>query len=135
MSRLALLMDEIAEAAKSAEGLERTFPYPPDTLEPPALVVPWPDTFTYDRSYTGSDNSIDEIEFPLVLVIGRGATVRSMRDRIAKWIDSEIKDSIEDYEYTHDHVVHISGGIVDVIQLGNVNYLSVVFTCEVTFQA
>lgn len=131
MSRLALLMDEIAAAAKEVDGLSRTYAWPVESLEPPAFVVPWPDSFEYDKTYQGG---IDEMEFPLVLVLGRGATVRAMRNRIADWIDHDVKDAIDNYSYTHDHIVHISNGLLDVIDIAGTNYLSIVFMAQVTFQ-
>lgn len=131
MNRLALLMDEMAQAAKSIDGIERTFSWPVETVEPPAFVVPWPDSFEYDSSYQGG---IDEIEFPLVVVIGRGATVRSKKNQIAGWITHDVKTALEQYEYTHDHVVHVSNGLIDTIDIAGTVYLSLIFMTHVTFQ-
>ena len=126
---LAKLMDELAIAARSVQGIARSFAYPPEKVEPPAILVAWPENIVYDATYEGG---MSELLIPLFLVIGQGGTSWSRRDDIAGWLGSDVKIAIEAYPYTDSPVVVITEAIVDVVEIANIGYLAVKFMADVT---
>jgi hypothetical protein len=131
VSTLSILMDELAEAGLLAEGLERAYAWPAERVEPPCLVVPWPDEVQYAATYGGG---IDRCRFPLILVLGRGGTAKQNRDKVAHWMSGNLPSVIESYGYTGEHVVTVSTAETDIVEIAGVAYLAMLFETDVVVQ-
>ncbi len=118
---LAKLMDEISDAVKSVDGINQSYAYPPEKIEPPASLVGWPDVVTYDQTYAGG---MDQYEIPVYVVMGRSATLKSKRNRIAKWLQGDVKNAIEQATYTGNPVVKVQTAVTDDIEVAGINYLA-----------
>lgn len=128
MSTISVLMDEMANAALNADELERSYAWPVERVETPALVVPWPSEVEYNQ--TGL-SAISRAEFPLTLVLGRAGTNRGNRDRIANWMSGNLRDVLEAATYTGDHVVTVTEARSDIIVINGVSYLALIFLTDV----
>lgn len=137
MFDLALFMDELAIAGQTIPGISRTFAYPAERVEPPALIVAWPEEIEYDTTYRGvpiedEPQAMNEFVIPVFIVLGQGGTSRARRNQIAKWLSHEVKNAIERYPYTGKPVVHVPEATTDVISLADEDYLATKYTVEVS---
>lgn len=78
---LGAVMDEVAARIDTIEGL-RVFAYPPDNVAPPAAIVDYPDTYTYDDTFR---RGMDRISLPVMVLVGK-VSERASRDRISDWL-------------------------------------------------
>lgn len=78
---LGAVMDEIGDRLDTLDGL-RVYRYPPDNVQPPAAIVTYPDTYTYDETMR---RGMDRITLPVVLLVGK-VSDRASRDRISDWL-------------------------------------------------
>lgn len=138
---LARFMDELAAAGKKIPGISRTFAYPPDSVNPPALLVAWPEVVEYDTTYRGEEQTdplilppqaMTELTIPVFIVIGQGGTSRTRRDEIAGWLQGGVKYWLEAYEYTGQPVVSVVNGVTDLVDLADGVYLATKYTVEVS---
>lgn len=136
---LALFMDEVSIAGKNIPGINRTFAYPAEKVEPPALVVVWPDLVVYDQTYKSADETdptlpqaMTDFTIPVFIVIGKGGISRARRNQVAGWIQGQVKYHIESYDYTGRPIVTVTEGVTDIVELGTVGYLATKYTLEVT---
>ncbi len=138
---LAKFMDELAIAGKRIPGISRTFPYPPEKVEPPALLVAWPEIVEYDRTYQADEQTDPEVlppqaatdfVIPVFIVIGQGGTSRTRRDEVAGWLQGAVKVALEAYEYTGDPVVTVTTGVTDLVDMADGVYLATKYTVEVS---
>ena len=130
---LATLMDELADACKTVDGLNRTFGWPTESVEPPAAVVGWPTLVTYSQTYTAGriDEGEDQYDVPVFVVHGRGGTSRTRRDTIARWLDRDIRRAINSRTYTGDPLVWVVTSETDVVEIANKEYLATLFEVRV----
>lgn len=141
MFSLGRFMDELAIAGKRIPGISRTFPYPAEKVEPPAMVVAWPDIIEYDATYRGDEQTDPLVEPPqamnefvisVFIVLGQGGTSRARRDEIAGWMGGQVKRTLEAYEYTGEPVVQVIEAVTDVVELADGSYLATKYTIEVS---
>lgn len=79
---LADVMQELADQLDTIAGL-RVYAYPPASVQPPAAVVTYPDTYTFDETYR---RGMDRLELPVVLMVGK-VSDRASRDRLGRYVD------------------------------------------------
>ena len=124
------VMDAISTRLDSVGGL-RCFAYPPGTLTPPAAVVSYPDTVTFDATYA---RGMDRMSLPVFVVVGR-PTDRSTRDLLSAYCNGagakSVKAVLESGTYTAFDVVRVEGIKFDVVTIGGTDYMSAEFTLDI----
>ena len=127
---LADVMDEVATALEAIDNL-RVFPYPPDRVEPPAAVVSWPDTYTYDETY---GRGMDRLSLPVVVVVGR-VSDRACREELGAYADGSgdrsVKEAVETGTYTACDTVRVESVEFDVVTIAGTDYMAALFTVDV----
>lgn len=127
---LADVLDEIGEALDLIDGL-RVYPYMADAIQPPAAIVAYPDSITFDQTY---DRGIDRMAASVIIAAGR-ASARAARDVIAEFADGSgrrsVKATIEGRDYTTFDSVRVLSAEFDVITVANVDYIAATFELDV----
>lgn len=128
---LADVMDEIATKLSTIPNL-RVFPYPPDSLQPPAAVVAYPETYTFDQTYV---RGMDRLTVPVVIVEGK-PTDRSSRDRLAEYCDGSgprsVKAALESGDYSAFDSLRVMSIEFDVVTIAGTDYLAALFDLDVS---
>lgn len=123
------LMDELAAAVATIDGIDRTFAYPAEKVEPPCVVVAWPEEVSYDQTYGGLQH---DWVIPVFVLLGRGGTYRTKRDTIAGWFSRDVKEAIDGATYTGDPIVVVTEAVLDIEEVGGIGYLAIKFLVDVT---
>lgn len=127
---LADVMDEVASRLDTITGL-RCFAYPPGTVNPPAAVVSYPDTYTYDETY---GRGSDRLSLPVVVVVGK-VSDRSARDQIGAYVDGSgarsVKAVLESGTYTAFDELRVVSVEFDVVTIGGTDYMAALFTLDI----
>lgn len=128
---LATVMQELANRLDTITGL-RVHAHPPDKITPPAAVVTYPDTYTYDQTYA---RGMDRLELPVVVLVGK-VSARASRDDLARFCAgsgaASVKAVLESGTYTAFHTVRVTQAVFDVVSIGAVEYLAATFTVDIT---
>lgn len=127
------VIEQVAARLRLIPGLSgRVFAYPPDSLTPPAAVVAYPETYTYDTTY---DRGSDELTLPVVLVVGR-VTDRSTRKQLTLYANgsgaSSVKATLESGDYPAFDFVRVASVEFDAIKIAETDYMAALFTLEIT---
>jgi hypothetical protein len=124
------VMDQVAARLATIADL-RTYAYPRSAITPPAAVVSYPETVTFDVTY---GRGMDQLTLPIVLAVGK-PTERATRDQAAAFADGagaeSIKQVLESGTYTAFDDVRVSSVDFDVVTIGGVAYLAAIFTAEI----
>ncbi|PSL02882.1 hypothetical protein CLV30_109190 [Haloactinopolyspora alba] len=127
------VMDEIGARLDTITGL-KVWPYPADSITPPAAIVAYPDTLTFDETY---GRGMDRLTLPVVLVVGRQSD-RASRDHLAAYANGfgarSIKQTVEAGTYTAMDTVRVMSAEFDVIRISNVDYVAATFDLDITGQ-
>lgn len=127
---LADVMEEIATRLETIDGL-RAFGYPPDTLTPPAAVVSYPETYTFDDAYA---RGADRATVPIVVVVGR-VSDRASRDAISAYLDGagtrSLKQVLETGTYTAFDSLRLMSAEFDVVSIGGTDYLAATIDVDI----
>jgi hypothetical protein len=127
---LAAVMQAVSDRLDTIAGL-RCHAHPPGTVTPPAAVVSYPDTYTFDETY---GRGMDRIKLPVVVVVGR-PTDRSTRDHLAAYCNgsgaSSVKAVLESGTYTAFDVVRVAGIDFDVVTFAAIDYLAAIFDLDI----
>lgn len=127
------VMQAVSDRLDTIDGL-RCFPYPPGTVSPPAAVVSFPDTITFDETY---GRGMDRMTLPVVVVVGR-PTDRSTRDALALYCNgsgaSSVKAVLESGAYSEFHTVRVTGIEFDVVSIGGTDYMAAMFDLDIAGQ-
>lgn len=127
---LAKVMDAVAAQLDTIPGL-RVFAYPPDSLVPPAAVVSYPDTLTFDDTY---GRGMDRLTLPVVVVVGRPSD-RSTRDNLAVYCDgsgvASVKAVIEAGAYADFDTVRVASIDFDAVTIGGTDYMAALFNLDI----
>ena len=127
------VMQAVADRIDTIAGL-RVYAYPPDTVNAPAAVVTYPDTYTYDATY---GRGMDRLELPVVVLIGK-VSDRASRDNLSRYVDgsgaASIKQVLESGTYTAFDSCRVTGAEFDVIAIGAVEYLAATLTLDIAGQ-
>lgn len=131
---LGAVMQAIADRIDTISDL-RVFGYPPDTITPPAAIVTYPGTLTYDASYGRGMDRIPDLG--VVLLVGK-VSDRASRDLITKWAKgsgaTSIKDVIESGTYTAFDTVRVTEVTFDIISVAGVEHLAATFNLDIAGQ-
>lgn len=124
------VMDQIATRLDTITGL-RVYAWPPGTVAPPAVVVSFPDSYTYDETY---GRGMDRLSLPVVVVVGR-PTERQTRDNLARYVAgsgaASVKAVLESGTYSAFHTVRVTGVEFDVVTIGSNDYAAALFTLDI----
>lgn len=127
---LAAVMDEVAARINTIDGL-RAFGYPPDSVQPPAAIVSYPETYTYDETY---GRGMDRITLPVVVVVGK-VSDRASRDQLGAYVNGDgarsIKAVVESATYTELETVRVIDAEFDVVRIANVDYVAATFSLDI----
>ncbi len=127
---LAVVMTAIADRLDTITGL-RCFAYPPPTLSPPAAVVSYPDTLTFDETY---GRGMDRMDLPVVVVVGKPSD-RTARDALAAYCKgsgaASVKAVVESGTYSAFHTVRVKDIEFDVVTIAGVDYMAALFTLDI----
>jgi len=127
---LASVMDEVSGRLDTIAGL-RCYPYPVATVTPPAAVVSYPDTYTYDATY---GRGMDRMSLPVVLVVGK-VSDRAARDTLGAYCDGSgtksVKQVLEGGTYTAFDSLRVESIEFDVVSIAGVDYMAGVFTVDI----
>lgn len=130
---LASVMDAVADQIDTITGL-RVHAFPADNVTPPAAIVSYPETYTYDSTY---GRGMDRIALPVVVVVGR-VPDRTTRDLIGAYVNgsgaSSLKEVLESGTYTAFDSVRVQDVEFDYVDIGGTNYLAAVFTLDIAGQ-
>lgn len=125
------VMDQVATQLSTISGL-RCFPYPPDSLVPPAAVVSFPEDIQFDGTY---GRGMDKMTLPLMVVVGK-TTDRVTRDLLSVYVNGSgaksVKAVLEAGTYTAFDVVRVASVVFNGIQIAGTDYLNAEFTLEIT---
>ncbi len=127
---LAKVMDEVGDALDTIDGL-RVYRWPPDTVEPPAGVVSYPDTYEYDATMRRGK---DRVTLPIVITVGKAST-RTARDRLAAYADGSgprsIKAVVEAHTYTACGPPRVTGAEFDLATIAGVEMIAATFMADI----
>jgi hypothetical protein len=124
------VMQAIADRIDTIADL-RVYAYPPDTVNPPAAVVTYPDTYTYDETY---GRGMDRMNLPVVVLVGK-VSDRASRDKLSRYVDgsgaASIKTVVESGTYTAFDSCRVTQVEFDLIAIGAVEYLAATLTIDI----
>jgi hypothetical protein len=124
------VMDAVATRLDTIAGL-RVFEWPQGSVTPPAAVVSYPETYTYDETY---GRGMDRMTLPVIVVVGR-PTDRSTRDRLGGYVNgtgaASVKSVLQSGTYTAFHTVRVVGVEFDVVTIGGTDYMGALFSLDI----
>lgn len=127
---LADVMQAVSDRLDTIDGL-RCFAYPPGTVSPPAAVVSYPDTYTYDETY---GRGMDRLKLPVVVVVGK-VSDRSARNQLGAYVDgsgaASVKAVLESGTYTAFDSVRVESVEFDVVTIAGTDYMAGLFTLDI----
>ena len=131
---LGAVMQAVADRIDTIPNLQ-VFAYPPATVSPPAAIVTYPGTLTYDASYGRGMDRIPDLT--VVLLVGK-VSDRASRDLITKWAKgsgaTSIKTVVESGTYTAFDTVRVVEVTFDIIAVAGVEHLAATFTLDIAGQ-
>jgi hypothetical protein len=127
---LGAVMDEVGDQLDTIPGL-RVYRYPPDSVQPPAAVVTYPEMYTYDETY---GRGMDRLTISVVVMVGK-VSDRSSRDRIAVYIngagDRSVKAVVEAHTYEACDTVRVMSAEFDIVSMAGVEYLAATLSIDI----
>jgi len=126
--RLADVLDDLQAALEGVTGL-RVFAYWPDSVAPPAALLGWPVSGSYDQTMA---RGLDRMSVPVTVVVSR-ADARTARVAVSQYVDGDksVKDALEGYSSDSWDVLHVSAWEIDVVTIGGIDYLAALFTLTI----
>lgn len=126
------VMQEIAEKLSMHTGLN-VYDYPTDTVTPPAGVIGYPETITYDETYDGGEMMFNKL--PIWMVSDR-IDSKSARNQVSAWTapigNKSVKQFLDKENYNSCDSVHVGEAQFDVTTIADVPYLVALFEVTVT---
>lgn len=124
------VMTEIGDRLDTIDGL-RVFRYPPDDVTPPAAVVAFPETYTYDETF---GRGMDRMTVPVTVVVSR-ADDRAAAENLAAYLNGSgpksIKQVIEADDPTSFDTSRVVDAEVTAFRLGDVDYIAAIFNLDI----
>lgn len=124
------VMDELGAALEEIPNL-RVFPFPADSVSPPAAVVGYPEEITFDVTM---GRGVDQLTFPVFVLCGR-LSDRSAREALGPFLDGSgaqsVKEALKNGTYVEASSVRAASATVQVISMNAVDYLAAVFSVDV----
>lgn len=128
------VMDEIGDQLDTIDGL-RVYRYPPDNPAPPAAIVSYPDTYTYDETFGRGMDRISDL--PVIVLVGK-VSDRASRDAIAAYVagsgTKSVKAAVDTDSGTAFDYARVASVVFDVISIAGVEYLGATFTIDIAGQ-
>lgn len=125
---LAETMDAIATRLKTITGL-RVQAWPADAVNPPAAVVTYPATYTFDATYGRGSDRMD----PQVVILVGGAFKKTTRDLITEYArgtgPKSVKAVLESAEY--DFTIRVANIEFEAVTIGGVELMAARFTLDI----
>lgn len=128
---IAGVMDELGAALETIGGLQ-VFPYWADRVTPPAAVVGWPDSYSFDATY---GRGSDRITVPVTVLVGR-VTAATSRDRLAAYADGSGPSSVKQAVDGHASSAYDTATVREVTEfatytVAGVEYLGARFSVDI----
>lgn len=127
------VMDEIGDRLDAIGGL-RVYRYPPDNVAPPAAVVTYPETYTYDETY---GRGMDRFTVPVIVMVGK-VSDRASRDQLGVYLDGSgdksIKAVVESGTYTAFDTARVTGATFDIVSMAGVEYVAATLPIDIAGQ-
>lgn len=128
---LGAVMDELGDRLDTITGL-RVYRYPPDNIQPPAAVVTYPGTITYDETMRrGMDRYPD---LTVVAMVGK-VSDRASRDAVSVYAngagEKSVKAVLDGDGYQSCDSVRVTGVEFDIVSMAGVEYLAATFTLDI----
>lgn len=127
------VMDEVANRLGAIQGL-RVFAYPAESVHPPAAVVLYPETVTFDETY---GRGMDRLTLPVLVVVGT-PTDRSSRDRLAQYCDgsgpASVKAAVEAGDGAAFDTVRVTGIEFPTATIAGTEYIAAMFDLDIAGQ-
>lgn len=124
------VMDEVGDRLDTIDGL-RVFRWPTGAVTPPAAVVAYPETYTYDRTMR---RGTDQIVLPIWVTAG-SISERSTRDLLGAYLDGSgsksIKAVLEPGPYESFGSLRLTQVELLTTQLGGVDHIAAKFLIEI----
>jgi len=130
------VMTELADqlARVLPEDSRRVFDYPPDKIEPPAIIVGWPADGAFDSN---NNRGMDSVTIPVIVAVGK-AYDRATKPLLGKYCDGSGPYSIKAVLERPDAIYQSFGkeSLVvgwpdfDVLSIAGVDYMAAVFPVE-----
>jgi len=125
------VMQALADELDTIAGL-RVYGHPPEEIHPPAAVVSYPDSITFDQTYA---RGMDRMEIPVVLLVKK-VSARVARDDLTRFMDgtgtASVKTVLEAGTYTEFDTIRVMTATVDIVEVAGIDYLAVTFTVDIT---
>lgn len=125
---LAEVMDAIATRLKTIAGL-RVQAWPADAVNPPAAVITYPATYTFDATYGRGSDRMD----PQVVILVGGAFKKTTRDLITVYArgtgPKSVKAVLESAEY--DFTIRVTNIEFEAVTIGGVELMAARFTLDI----
>jgi hypothetical protein len=125
------VMQAVADRLGTIAGL-RVYAYPPDVVQPPAAIVTYPGTLTFDETYGRGMDRIEDLG--VVLLVGK-VSDRASRDLITKWVKGSgafsVKAVLESGTYTAFDTIRVVKAEFDIITVAGVEHLAATLTLDI----
>lgn len=127
---IAAIMDGLAAQLNTITGL-RGWAWPPGMIAPPAAIVAFPETITFDTTYgRGSDT----IKLQVVVLVGP-PTLRQSRDALTQYLNgsgsASVKETLEAGVYDTVDSLRVASADTDVYEQGGDKYLAAIFDIDI----
>jgi hypothetical protein len=127
---LATVMDQIGDRLDTIADLN-VFRYPPDRIEPPAVIIGYPEEYGFDEAFA---RGLDRLSLPVRVVEGK-VSVRATRDRLAAYVNGtgarSFKQVIESGTYSAFSTVRGTGWSFDVVAIAGTDYQAATLTLDI----
>lgn len=128
---LSNVMDQIAIQLDTIAGLH-VYAYPADSITPPAAIVGYPETITYDVTF---GRGVDQIDLPVFVLVERTPD-RTARATLAPYLDGSGAESFKAVlkagTYTAFSTARVRECTIDVITVAGTDYLTGIFGIDIT---
>lgn len=127
---LGAVMQAVSDRLDTISGL-RCFAYPTADVSPPAAIVSYPESITYDVTYA---RGMDRMSLPVVVVVGK-VSDRTARDRLGAYCNgsgaSSVKAVLESGTYTAFDTIRVESVEFDVVEIAGTSYMAALFTLDI----
>lgn len=124
------VMQEISDRLDTIAGL-RCYAGPPGSVVPPAAIVWYPDSITFDEAY---QRGSDSMELPVWVLLAR-PTDRSTRDLLAAYCNgfgaSSVKHVLESGSYQAFDTIRVAGIDFGATTVGGTEYATAIFNLDI----
>lgn len=123
------VQDQLAARLQTISNL-RVHAYPPDRVSPPAAIVSWPDSCTFDETY---QRGVDRMTLPVVLLVPK-VSDRAARTELAAYCDGSgarsIKQVLDSGSFSNFRV-RVQSVVFDVVAFNGTDYSAANFSVDV----